>query len=373
MCELTFVNLKDVTLNKLYLFTQMNINSEGVHKDGFGIYSSDIYKNEGCFSSIVNPALAINNLVKDNKPVMGHCRHATRIYNKPLVIDVNNAHPFETDKLILAHNGMLEFRDNKNYDEYKDITVDSQIFLLELDKVYTGKNIVKALQETMKKFYGVFCFLIYSKLEKRWFAVRGDKRVLHYTFILEDNKKIGYVVNTDLEDMRKACKLFCKTASIVTGKNYTKDTTDWILNEETVYELKDNDIFNIGILQEIERPAVQVIAKEVDKKVKQLANFLLDTRLSIIELDYLVKNVFNEALLELSEENLLHLLNSVNKIQNHSSNKKGELWWNICKEYGYDPIYVYQSNPNLQIPYFMNSKDTLQALLNETLKKVKVQ
>lgn len=371
MCELTFSNLHNAALNRAYLFVQMNKNATK-HKDGFGLYTEEkgLYKSEAGFNEVVNHKVFLNQLVITNAPVMGHCRFATGLRGKVKVISDENSHPFETDKLVLIHNGVLEYKNKEDYDKYKDITVDSLLFLLELTEVYDGKNLVDALNKTMDKFWGVFCFIIYSKLEKKWFAVRGNKRILHLANVYEGAKQIGYVLNTEVEDLKDSLKRFCNLASLMTGKDYDKGKEEWFLLPETIYELLPMGVKIIGMLKEKEKPVYQPepFQPKENSTVSILTSFMISTYLSFQEIDQMLYALYGEGLINISEDNLKSFIESIPEIKKHYSSKKKKIWDKIISMYHYYAPDAY-FNLKIQCPYFMNSKQELITAYNQ-LKRV---
>lgn len=383
MCELSLANLNDPKLNKLYLYIQMHINSTGRHKDGYGVFNKEygIFKSEKSFCESKE---GVDFLQSINNPfvTLGHCRFATQITGKAKVIDKGNAHPFETEKLILAHNGVVEFRDPNKLKDYPDVTVDSLLFLYELDKLYDGKNFVEAFNQTAEKFYGAFVFIIFSKLENRWFIIRGEKRVFHYTFIYRNDVKIGLVGNTELIDLNRAVSSFLDFANLQAkaGDKYTRHKDSYIMASNSINTVGKNDLFVLGKTLEVEKP-VAIFRNDnfVDNYRgnnkgffpavghKKLLKFIDDAELDVFEVDQMCYSLFGKGVLEITSDEVKELSDFGETLRTLLSDKKKEIWREVCGLY-YNNVTGVYVDYGIQLPYFMNSKKQL-AELKEKVKK----
>jgi predicted glutamine amidotransferase len=258
MCQLTFVNLKDKKYNGVFTYNQLIVNTEKDHKDGFGFYTKGLlYKTALCPQVISN----YHEILKDvfsEEPVIAHVRKASWVNNKKTTVEDEKAHPFETDQLIFSHNGTLTPKDKDViYEEENKDLIDSQIFLNMLDKLYNGTNLVEALQETMKSFTGPFAFLIYSKVEDKFFAVRGTTKLLHYSKAIIHEEEQGYVLNTELPCLETNIARF-KTIISLTDEVPFHFIKPELLQSNSVFELTDEGIKRIGEVTE-NFPITQVI------------------------------------------------------------------------------------------------------------------
>jgi predicted glutamine amidotransferase len=388
MCQLTFINTKLAFLNRLFLYNQWMIDTDTTNHDGCGVYTDRIFKSGLSAQIINNFDVCIPSWIRgtNNDPVIAHVRFATPTQGKKVVDDAN-AHPFETDKLVLAHNGVLDFKDAKNYDNHKGINIDSLIFLRELDARYNGNNFYDAIKETMALFQGTFAFLIYSKLEGKYFIARGWTKKLHYSFITYKYKgvdKKGLVANTDLKDFEEGLYRFKVLASL---SNYIIEYTKPVeFKAETVFEV-DNDtggFKELGKITEHLKPVVSTyyddhsnyqptaitkgtsrsyyntrLRKEVPKTI---ADFMKDLELTILDIDYICKLQYNTGLQTVTEANLKHLVTDVlPPLKQFYTKEKHEIWVKIYLYYG-DSIMAI-NDLNLRFPYMINNSDSLKAAL----------
>ena len=213
MCQLSFIHVpNDLKLEKTILAIQFLINSRITHTDGWGFYSNaHIMKSKLNASLTSNLGELINIYVKEKEPIIAHVRAAST----GTEVIKENAHPFETKDLILAHNGTLSFRKKeeeekwevlcKENKKYEDM-IDSEIFITLLQQDYEKKqkkSFPLVIKETMEKFYGKFAFLIYVKPEKKYYIIRGRTATLFGCQILLKDSPIGIIINTEKHDLEK--------------------------------------------------------------------------------------------------------------------------------------------------------------------------
>jgi len=131
-------------------------------------------------------------------PLIFHTRKASTKYSKEPVI-VENAHPFEGDEFVLAHNGT--FTGKHIVAEKDDKIIDSMIFHRELEKNWKEKGkedgVLEVLQTTLDDFSGKMALLFRQKSTNEVFAVRNGRADLHKTSLLYKGKVVGYALNTE--------------------------------------------------------------------------------------------------------------------------------------------------------------------------------
>lgn len=102
-----------------------------------------------------------------NKVLIGHNRSAT-IGS----INRNNAHPFENERIIGAHNGTLTNR--KLLPDYEKFPVDSENIF--------HSFFVQGEEETIKNLDGSFALVWWDKKENKLKFIRNEKRQLYYAY-----------------------------------------------------------------------------------------------------------------------------------------------------------------------------------------------
>lgn len=102
-----------------------------------------------------------------NKVLLGHNRWATKG-----AVNKANAHPFEFDSVVGAHNGTL--RSVYALDDYKDFEVDSENLYHHMDK--------NGVYDTIPKLNGAFALTWYNKDDHTINLIRNDERPLFYCF-----------------------------------------------------------------------------------------------------------------------------------------------------------------------------------------------
>lgn len=387
MCQLTFSNLNDKVLNRLYITTQLLINTNGVnHKDGFGIFHNwKIKRNVLPPSSVSYFGRLIREAITEDYPVLAHVRHATYTNRKKEVI-LKHTHPFQSKNYVLAHNGTLEFKDVFRMDDakYKEL-IDSQIFLHRLQEVrdsHKNKDIQELLKLTMEEFRGKFAFIIFDKTAKHFYFARGTSAKLHMCYFYREGEKIGYVINTDIGDLKKAVELTVQNYATITGDVLTI-TELKILMEESVLDSGDLDIINVGEIKETKIPfytpvitpgyrnihhnAVTPVIFGVDTMSKDdtvdnkdlilLDKFLTETsdlNLSIEEIDELIICSVGSRILELVPSDMIFIMAQVLPLlkKEITSDKKSR--WDAIRNKYFNPIDAY-NDLDLQFPYMFNN------------------
>lgn len=371
MCQLTFINVNS-NKNRFLLYQQLALNTRTSHRDGTGFYQKDsgLFKTKESVPTFIQLPEKIMEVITNNNPIIAHVRLCT---NKTLVTD-DRAHPFETDKLVFAHNGTLS-SDICNKAENKDL-IDSQVFLKELNNAYDGTNIIDALNNTMKQFTGPFAFLIYSKIENRYFAVRGTTKKLYSAkFII--NGKNGIIINTDSDDLRDNLIIAKNTFFL---NNINMSYSDPILiPEKTINEIdiKHNKIIEIGKIEEYTTPvrvynatpaAVShtVDNKEVEddltKAFNNILNCMIKAGMSLIQLDNLVYELYDCGIVYLGESDYYDLADVIlPKFMEYYSDTKYKFWKKLCDTETETDKFIILNKYKLEFPYFLNKTQRLKS------------
>lgn len=251
MCQLTFINTNNAELNRIYTLVSAFENTRKDNQHGWGIFT----EKNGVRKTNLLPAASLGfgtyiRQVVSKNPTILHVRSASK--GSDIKPEFN--HPFETDNLILAHNGTLSPKVDKK--EYEG-RLDSEVFLSVLDECYLAdgnKDLMKSLELAMDKFTGKFAFLIYEKRTKAWYAVRGFSADLRIVYLLDadnDMQQLGYVINTVGDDLATATDLSLEMVDM-TGEKHPLYSVSKIedLETETVYKLGKTGIEVLGKLKQ---------------------------------------------------------------------------------------------------------------------------
>lgn len=412
MCQLTFVDLGTVNLNRLALSTYGVLNSRTINNDGVGIFQFQkktneytIFKTHLAPINITNWGDNVKETIETKDPAFMHVRNATYFgtSNTKIVSD-SKAHPFESKEFVLAHNGTLELRylaDERKYE--KDELIDTEIFVKVLSKEFKGITFSDALKKTMKKFYGKFAFLIFEKGSKDYYIVRGKEKVLHLVNIYEETgidtkgeitkKHIGVIINTDKDDLILGLQVFIQNARWIYNKKLFADEEVKLLDEETIFKYHNKELIKVGEIKEESRYGISTVVNKsnhskwsktaLEPRQPLLPNnsntetaeteidslFLLGEELELYisevgftyrELDQLCFELFNKTHVELEIEELKTLIYNVLPILVERVSIKKVKIWNLitlaCKGW---PDLVYEEHTQLSFPYMLNSFDVL--------------
>jgi len=108
---------------------------------------------------------------------IGHNRFATQ--GK---VNVDNAHPFEFDSVVGAHNGTVNQYSLRNFHGYKDFDVDSQI-------IYSHLSHTRSIDEVWADADGALALVWWDKVDNKLNLIRNNQRTLHVAYS-EDDKAI---------------------------------------------------------------------------------------------------------------------------------------------------------------------------------------
>lgn len=261
MCQLTLSHFKDGDLNALFTLIQSLENTRTTHQDGFGFFNGkDFRKWELAPPNIINLQEIVTGGITGTAPVFSHVRRAT-LTNGKRVVSNEKSHPFKSDDIFLAHNGSLELKDEKEMEDKKfEGMIDTEIFLHFLQEEYKKhKTLYPALKEVMELFYGKFAFMIYSTKEKKYYIVRGRTADLHFSKVHIDKKPeevLGIVINTESRDLEKGLVQFCQLAKFIRPKLKINFSEIENLKSETVWELDELKLKEVGELKENIKPTV---------------------------------------------------------------------------------------------------------------------
>lgn len=248
MCQLIYVNLHQLNLNRLAAFN-LSYYASVDNKDGYGIYTAGrIYKTEIPPIKMGNLGTIIRDNIKSESPVMLHCRLASR----GIAVKTENIHPFESKDLILMHNGTLYgLKEHPSDTREESRESDSKEFLVSLQEEYgKEKNFVKALQTTMKERKGKFAFLIYNKIEKQFYAIRGRTADLHIAYVkfAGEERWRGYVILTKKLDLEVSLFNMSNMSQMLGGGELEYKIEE--LKQETIFKCEEFGVVECGSIPE---------------------------------------------------------------------------------------------------------------------------
>ena len=270
MCQLTLLNFHndfDISkpaiqeeLNKLF-FALSVINSQE-HSDGHGMAFLDgktgahvVLKSERSGLVGTVPDICKKEGYVLTSPIMFHVRKVSVRYTKNEILE-ENAHPFNGEHFVLAHNGTFSgelITANKD-----DKVIDSQVFHNKLESMWKERDkkdkFVDVLQKTLDLFEGKFALIVRHKKAGKIYVVRGYLTDLHIVDVRYKGKKVGYLINTEddpLFPINNLCYRFT---------NFTFDLSEdpKELEKYKVYEVGSENLIEIGEIKDYVKTTVTV-------------------------------------------------------------------------------------------------------------------
>ena len=362
MCQLTLINFHNKSINIKQAFNQAYINTEIRNRDGFGVWQDKRINRVVTYPAQTDYfGEVITKVIVDDAPILMHCRAASMLYTKK-ELNMVDTHPFEGENIILAHNGTLEYEDIKDHPEYTDM-IDSEIFMMELDKVWNSDDPVKSLNDTMLHFTGKFAFLITDKKNGKLYVVRGLSADLCISYLLgKDDVRLGYIVNTEEVSLKESMKRLTSEL-VLSGKRY-RYVVPKELEKETIYEATEDDVVEIGKIKQRTKPvAVTIYSSGVtivgNTLWDKLGREYLYLGISIPELDKMFYYLFHKGITSVSYNEISSFLTDVCPVlDKYTSTAKEKIWHQITKQIGIDKAYEL-----VEFPFIVNDTNYLQKVL----------
>lgn len=385
MCQLTYSNLKDKTLNALMIYFLATKGSSEKHDDGCGIICKDLrtWKTEHSAHKITNLGEILDKYILGKEPVPFHIRQATW----GIEVTKENAHPFDGKHFILMHNGtLLPANGEEPKDKKKDS--DSYRFLLALDNAKDEKpdsSFEEIFNHAMKDFAGKFAFIIRDKDNGNDYIIRGKTAELWFSTLTIEDKVHGYVINTSRETMLAAFYNFINIAMIHLGTKKIEMSDPKLLGLETIFLAKEKELKVIGSTEEktpvkIHKPIVvnpnndnstaitprmtDDVAKSflsgIVKQSERVYKFLEDHSLSILDLQIIFQIFAGISLLELEKEDI----NAFNEFMIPKLSADGKTRKKVREALNYKtfPIDIYKK-ADLEYPWMLNKEqDVINAI-----------
>jgi predicted glutamine amidotransferase len=395
MCQLTFIS-GDPLLARSVLFNIPVINSRAGNSDGFGYYHFDkqkIFKTKESAGIYLYKDEFLDRLDEDfpldeskRVSILSHVRSASRYGGKMQEINDENAHPFRLNNIVLAHNGTLYPKDDK--DEIKG-KIDSYWFLSKLcevvgDKKLTHKDIIKA----MEYFEGKFALLIVDLLQPNnlWIAKGRTADLYTMTFKDENDKELLFIINTKEEGLKSTISPYFHR--VLLGKNvFVSDITKF--KDETVYRYNTVSRKMFKYKEEIKEEAYVVKTQTYSRgrgynseygnfgrnrvsntstfsSIKDIfGNILEESSKSLLtysEVAVLYELYIGDSIYKPEKDDLIIFSEMLKKLNKEAIKGRAKTWINISKrliEEGYDVMDLYQAWPEMAFPWFLNTKGKL--------------
>lgn len=311
MCQLFYCYYPEIQIFKEIISQIASIISiDGHHLDGTGLLNDDgkFWKTEKGAGYITNLQSIFNNVFTAKTSFAIHVRKAS----PGIEITEENAHPFSGENYILMHNGRLHSI------LIKEKESDSQRFLLELDK--STEEPPKAIKDTYEKsFLGKFAFIVFNKVKKKFYIVRGKTAKLNIVKFKLHNKD-GYFVVTEPTSANFLIALlsnyFNNAIEFYNENNFFVSE----LNEETIYECGKKLVEVEKIKEKSEltpktyyydtKPYQQIFHNQEPKLIKLITSFIEKTGFLFEEVVYFIEEAFQCSLTEIEDddEDILELL-----------------------------------------------------------------
>lgn len=389
MCQLTLYNfhedfdindkeVKKALINLLYITSVENAREHG---DGHGVAVFNTKTKKDVVIKTKRNGItgdAIVQLDKLNIPlgnqIIFHVRKASVKYKADDLLDAN-AHPFEGENFILAHNGTLTGKHITA--ETSKTKIDSAIFHEQLEKNWTeaekDDTMLSVLQKTYDDFAGKMALLFKHKKTGKVYAVRNTRADLHKTDIFYKGKVVGYVINT--EEM----PFYLINNLAIRFSGFTFDLSEDPKNIETLalFEVQDKDLLKLG---DIKNTVTTHTTTTHNRNYAARERRKSGVTSAGIKLDWLVNDFIDTTRLSIPEVNLLFTLYGypLPYIKNKEDYERGEkkikeLFGKhyrkekklIVEEIMKAGVSLQEFHQTFQFPYFILSTKELTAIKEE--------
>jgi predicted glutamine amidotransferase len=367
MCQLSIGNLENKKLNAILASSILLANTRTDHKDGFGIYvpgNNKIIRDGGNPWEISFTESLYNTI--DNKFFMAHVRKAS---NRTM-LGKDFAHPFVSKSFIFAHNGTLDLQ----VGNIPVNTLDSYHFLTVLESKYNG-NIVESLNTAMAEFEGKFAFVIFERLKKEMYVVRGRTALLYRCDISTEEKNLGYIINTEFESIKNIKQMFSSFSGMV-----LKETIPSLIEMESIFSLSSNgELTKLGTIKENEPKTTYwgyprtpntnrglVVSGQLSVQntlIKKLVDVQIDWALTPSYVDELHYQVTGKYLFASTEKTVEYLLDFIKYTESALPSKKKDLidvWRKLIRN---SSDFELHNRYGLEFPYWINNASTLSGVL----------
>jgi len=211
MCEIQFIKRCPVDNKKVNLdytdkqeFVRMLSNGATYNKDAFGVFTKEFSCKKGVsFKDELKKPKRIKKIIYNQRSdwMIGHNRFTTHGDGK----DNSNNHPFETENIIVVHNGVLQnheyLKDHYELD-YKEETDSAIIPYLIEHFIGKGSKPLEAIKNTAERIKGNFSVMIYSKIEDKIYYFKETLKPFYFALIENKDGRtlIGSTSQTSIEE-----------------------------------------------------------------------------------------------------------------------------------------------------------------------------
>lgn len=404
MCQLLFAQSQSNVLTRFLVLEGLR-QASTANPDGTGIYSAEtgIYKVADRASNL----RSFDFLNRVGNRALAHVRLAS----KGIKVTEENAHPFELERWVLAHNGTLWEKEETPVASTagaQSRDSDSLAFLKVLEKLSADKeaSVIKLLNGAMDKFKGKFAFLLYDKLHKKWYAARGKTAQLHISFIYKgippetaEEKAVfnydnpyGYMIMTEKTTVEWATDRAVLSASAITGESYWF-TVGTLLEDESIFELVETGAKKIGEIKETpafpaasydsaysrtpyggtSRTSDGISSTPFDVKEQAvealIAEWLIYYSVSLEDFEHILLRVLGKPICYLLEEDITWIVETLLPMLKPAKNKIGVLrsGLKVTDNLRYSLL---KDVPEMQFPWMLSRQDVIKKAVKVIKKKV---
>lgn len=379
MCQLTLICSTGPTLTvpRLLVADVLKRNSFSTNKHGYGVFCGGVIT-KGLDVPATTPDFGskVHSMVTHGT-VLAHVRQAS---NKALLGE-DCLHPFETDDLILFHNGTLIPKAG----ELKENEMDTKHFVTSLQaQLKDTPSLVEAVKLTVAKYYGKFAFLLYDKRDGMYYVIRGKSALLHasrLTYKFEDVSYDVLFVNTEISEMKLTLHQMGNAIQAALGCEVSFLEPE-LLPAETIFSLQISPEGCITLHKEdtVEETPVPVAQSFVTKVTTggggpgiDIHRISLALGLDITALDAICLSIFKKPLIELDEVDVTTLGDFLAYLYDtyFDETHLEEYYALVGRAYNIRSqwdIEYYQQVNGLQFPYFFSRASTLKSLMPRRVK-----
>lgn len=392
MCQLTMIDVDTkLKISKAFIQSLLEINTLGIgampNRDGFGYM---LFSEPGVVVKSVDDAIkwfATNGSKwrTEKKDFNGiyHVRLASVVTNR--TIYEADAHPHFAGKIVLTHNGTLNWQytadGSKEIDPlFPKDCIDSEKLVITINH-YVGDGLLteEHINKALSHFTGAYAIMVYDSQQPGiLFVIRGNDKKLHKLEIKDDTtgERVGLIINTGAWELAHWGRLVKHAMQALTTKKLSFIISEvpelkvfkYMIGTYTLGEAVCEAEKCTYVTQSVSSDSshVHVHGQRYIPQSSPTPTALVDKIIASCftigityrELCILSEIIFDESFLTVDENSMIILEGILSTLTKSNFSGRKKEWDNLLKLLKVSPVVAYTQR-GIEFPFFINSKKVL--------------